>query len=76
MEIHSKSVFVYGIDSAYMDNFDENGYPIIDENSEIYPLTLLVDDSMLDDVIRLTVPTIEGDEAILINVNVPKFEYV
>ena len=76
MDIHSKSVFVYGIDSAYMDNFDENGYPIIDENSEIYPLTLLVDDSMLDDVIKLTVPTIDGDKAILINVNVPKFEYV
>ena len=61
---------------VYMDNFDENGYPIIDENSEIYPLTLLVDDSMLDDVIKLTVPTIDGDNAILINVNVPKFEYV
>ena len=76
MDIHSKSVFVYGIDSAYMDNFDENGYPIIDENSEIYPLTLLVDDSMLDDVIKLTVPTIDGDKAILININVPKFEYV
>ena len=39
-------------------------------------LTLLVDDSMLDDVIKLTVPTIDGDKAILINVNVPKFEYV
>lgn len=76
MDRHSKSVFVYGIDSAFMKDRYANGYPIIDENTEIYPLTLLVDDSMRDGTIRLAVPTSDdGDEEDVVNVDVPKFEY-
>ena len=36
---------VYGIDSVFMNEFDKFGYPVINENSDIYPLTLLVDQS-------------------------------
>ena len=35
MEKYSPSVYVYGIDSAFMTEFDEYGYPILDENSDI-----------------------------------------
>lgn len=76
MDIHSKNVFVYGIDSAYMVDYDENGYPILDENSEIYPLTLLIDDNMLDGVIKLSVPSIDDDkDETPVTVDLPKFEY-
>ena len=76
IDIHSKNVFVYGIDSAFMDNYDENGYPVLDENSNIYPLTLLIDEKLLDNTIKLTVPTIDDDnETDQIIVNIPKFEY-
>ena len=63
MEKYSPSVYVYGIDSAFMTEFDEYGYPILDENSDIYPLTLLVDSSMRNNEVRLAVPTMDdGDE--------------
>ena len=59
MEKYSPSIYVYGIDSAFMTEFDEYGYPILDENSDIYPLTLLVDDTMRDNEVRLAVPTMD-----------------
>ena len=64
------------IDSAFMTEFDEYGYPILDENSDIYPLTLLVDDNMRDNEVRLAVPTMDdGDETQDVTINVPQFEY-
>ena len=68
-------IFVYGIDSAFMTDFDEYGYPIIDENNDIYPLTLLVDSTMRDGVVRLAVPTLDGDNEEDVIVDVPKFEF-
>ena len=77
METHSNYIYVYGIDSAYMTEFDEHGYPIIDEDSDIYPLTLLIDDNMRDGTIRLAVPTSEddGDELEPVTIDIPQFEY-
>ena len=76
MEKYSPSIYVYGIDSAFMTEFDEYGYPILDENSDIYPLTLLVDDTMRDNEVRLAVPTMDdGDETEDVIIDVPKFEY-
>ena len=68
-------IFVYGIDSAFMTDFDEYGYPIIDEDKDIYPLTLLVDSAMRDGVVRLAVPTVDGDNEEDVIVDVPKFEF-
>ncbi|MBO7046421.1 MAG: hypothetical protein J6W38_08755 [Prevotella sp.] len=78
MDIRSKYIYVYGIDSAFMTEFDEHGYPIIDEDGDIYPLTLLVDDNMRDGTIRLSVPTMDddGDELKPITIDVPQFEYI
>ena len=77
MDKHSDYIYVYGIDSAFMTDFDENGYPIIDEDSDIYPLTLLVDDNMRDGTIRLAVPTLDDDDEELepVTIDVPQFEY-
>ena len=76
MEKYSPNIYVYGIDSAFMTEFDEYGYPILDENSDIYPLTLLVDDTMRDNEVRLAVPTMDdGDETEDVIIDVPKFEY-
>ena len=76
MDKKSKYIYVYGIDSAFITEYDESGYPILDEDSEIYPLTLLVDDTMQDGSIRLSNPTMYGDGEETENViNVPKFEY-
>ena len=78
MDFHSQYVYVYAIDSAYMTEYDEYGYPCIDEDSEVYPLTLLIDPSMRDGAIRLAVPTLdddEGEEEDVI-IDVPKYEYV
>jgi len=48
----------------------------LDENSDIYPLTLLVDDTMRDNEVRLAVPTMDdGDETEDVTINVPQFEY-
>jgi hypothetical protein len=77
MDIHSDYIYVYGIDSAFMTEFDEYGYPIIDEDGDIYPLTLLVDNNMRDGSIRLAVPTMDdgGDELEPVTIDVPQFEY-
>ena len=77
MDKYSDNIYVYGIDSAFMTDFDENGYPIINEDSEIYPLTLLVDDNMRDSSIRLAVPTTDddGDELDPVTIDVPQFEF-
>lgn len=73
---HSRFITVYGIDSAYMDKYDNNGYPIINEGSEIYPLTLLIDDNMPNNEIKLSAFTDE-DEGEFNNtgVYVPEKEY-
>ena len=77
MEKYSGSIFVYGIDSAFMTEYDKCGYPIIDEDSDIYPLTLLIDDTMRNGTIRLTVPTLDDsdDEMTPITVDTPKYAY-
>ena len=76
MEKHSEKIYVYGIDSAFMTEFDEYGYPILNEDSDIYPLTLLVDDTMRDGELRLAVPTLDdGDETENVTIDVPQFEY-
>ena len=76
MEKYSSNIYVYGIDSAFMTEFDEYGYPVLDENSEIYPLTLLVDNTMRDNEVRLAVPTMDdGDETEDVTIDVPQFEY-
>ena len=76
MDQHSQHIYVYGIDSAYMTEFEENGYPILDDDKDIYPLTLLIDDTMREDEVRLSVPTMDdGDETEDVTINVPQFEY-
>lgn len=76
IEKHSSYIYVYGIDSAFMTEFDESGYPILDEDSDIFPLTLLVDNTMRDNEVRLAVPTKDdGDETEDVIIDVPKFEY-
>lgn len=77
MDKNSQFVYVYCIDSAFMTDFDENGYPIFTEDSEIYPLTLLVDNTMSDGTIKLSTPTLDdGDDETETNiVDVPKYEF-
>ena len=76
MEKCSPNIYVYGIDSAFMTEFDEYGYPVLDENSDIYPLTLLVDKTMRDNEVRLAVPTMDdGEETEDVTIDVPQFEY-
>lgn len=76
MEKHSANIYVYGIDSAFMTEFDEYGYPVLTEDSDIYPLTLLVDNTMRDYEVRLAVPTTDdGDETQNVTIDVPQFEY-
>lgn len=76
LDKHSKHIFVYGIDSAFMTEFDENGYPILDENSDIYPLTLLIDDEMRNGSVRLAVPTSDDDEDVeSVTIDLPHFIY-
>ena len=76
MEKHSKFIYVYAIDSAFMTEFDEYGYPVLDEDSDIYPLTLLVDNTRRDNEIRLAVPTMDdGDETENVTIDVPQLEY-
>ena len=72
---YSRFIYVYGIDSAYMTDYDENNYPIIDDEKGIYPLTLLIDDTMKDGVVRLAVPTNDGNESEDVIVDVPQFEF-
>jgi hypothetical protein len=49
---------------------------VLDEDSKIFPLTLLVDNTMRDDEVRLSVPTLgDGDETENVAIDVPQFEY-
>ncbi len=76
MNKNNANIMVYGIDSAFMTEFDEYGYPIINESKAIYPLTLLIDNTMRDNEVRLAVPTLGGgDETEEVNIDVPKPEY-
>lgn len=76
MEKYSEKIYVYGIDSAFMTEFDEYGYPVLNGDGDIFPLTLLVDNTMRDGELRLAVPTSDdGDETENITVDVPQFEY-
>ncbi|MCD8235065.1 MAG: hypothetical protein LUD00_00105 [Prevotellaceae bacterium] len=74
IEKYSKNIIVYGIDSAYMETAD--GYIGINEEKGIFPLTLLIDNSMRDGTLRLATPT-QDDEGEKENVVIdsPKFEY-
>ena len=74
MELYGKRIYVYGIDSAFMTDFDENGYPRLDKEKSIYPLTLLVDNEMRDNEVRLSVPSLDGDEEMKETINVPQLE--
>ncbi len=59
-----------------MTELDEYGYPIFDEDGDIYPLTLLIDDTMRDGVLCLSVPTSDdGEDTEKITIKTPKFEY-
>ena len=74
MDKHSKHIYVYAIDSAFMTEFDEYGYPIMEEDSDIYPLTLLIDDSMRNGSVRLAVPTSDDPgETETITIDSPKY---
>ena len=76
MDKHSEKIYVYGIDSAFMTEYDEYGYPILNEDSDIYPLTLLVDNTMRDGELRLAVPTLDdGDDTENVTIDVPQIEY-
>jgi hypothetical protein len=75
MDQKSKYVYVYGIDSAYMTQCNEYGYPIFGDENNIWPLTLLVNDMMRDDEIRLSFPSDESDEKEDIIVEVPQIEF-
>lgn len=75
MDSHSKYIFVYGIDSAFMTDYDEYGYPELNEDSGIYPLTLLIDSTMGNGVVRLAVPSLDDDDTETVIIDVPKFEY-
>ena len=76
MEKYNQNIYVYGIDSAFMTEFDEYDYPILDEVSDIFPITLLVDSTMRNNEVRLAVPTMDdGDETEDVIIDVPKFEY-
>ena len=74
MESYGKNIYVYGIDSAFMTDFDEHGYPLLDEEKTIYPLTLLVNNEMRDGEVRLSVPSLDGDNEEIETVNVPQLE--
>lgn len=76
MESDGKSIYVYGIDSAFMTSFDERGYPVLNDENSIYPLTLLVSNDMRDDEVRLSVPSVDGDNKEKEIVNVPQIELV
>lgn len=76
MESDGKSIYVYGIDSAFMTSFDERGYPVLNDENSIYPLTLLVSNDMRDDEVRLSVPSKEGDSEEIEIINVPQLELV
>ncbi|MDE5574159.1 MAG: hypothetical protein K2I87_00420 [Bacteroidales bacterium] len=67
MEKYSPNITVYGIDSAFMEKEDA-----------IYPLTLLIDDSMRNGTLRLASPTSDDEDGgkEIVVIDSPKFEYV
>lgn len=74
IERYSRHIIVYGIDSAYMDTAD--GHITIDEEAGIFPLTLLIDNSMRDGMLRLTTPAWDDErEDYNIVIDLPNFEY-
>lgn len=74
IEEYSRHVTVYGIDSAYMKTPD--GDIAIDEEAGIFPLTLLIDNSMCNGTLRLATPTTDDDgEEENVVIDLPKFEY-
>ena len=75
MEAYGKMIYVYGIDSAFMIDFDDNGYPLLDKEESIYPLTLLVDNEMRDGEVRLSTPSLDGDYEEIETVNTPQLEF-
>ena len=75
MDKCSQTFSVYGIDSAFMTDYDEYNYPIIDEEKGIFPLTLLIDWKMNDGEVRLAVPTFDSDEHEEVIVDEPILEY-
>ena len=75
MDKCSQSFSVYGIDSAFMTDYDEYNYPIINEEKGIFPLTLLIDWKMNDGEVRLAVPTFDSDEHEEVIVDEPILEY-
>ena len=76
MEKFSPQIYVYGIDSAFMTEYDESGYPILNEDGNIFPLTLLIDNTMHNGEVRLAVPsTDDGDETEDVTIDVPQFEF-
>lgn len=75
IEKYSRHIIVYGIDSAYMETPDGN--ITIDEEAGIFPLTLLIDNSMRDGTLRLTTPTWDDEEEEYnVTIDLPNFEYV
>lgn len=58
---YSSRIMVYGIDSAYMED-NKDGIKVMNENKGIFPLTLLIDNTMEDNTIKLSCPnTNNGD---------------
>ena len=53
-----------------------NAAPVLNEDGDIFPLTLLVDNTMRDGELRLAAPTSDdGDETEDVTIDVPQFEY-
>lgn len=74
VEEYSQYITVYGIDSAYMETLD--GDFAIDKEIGIYPLTLLIDNSMRDGMLRLTAPISDDDgEEENVVIDLPQIEY-
>ncbi len=75
---HCENVMVYGIDSAFMDQLDEDGDPIFGEANDIYPLTLLIDNTMRDGTLRLATPDDDDDEEETepVLIDHPKYQFV
>lgn len=74
MEKHSRNITVYGIDSAYMETPD--GDIAINKEAGIFPLTLLIDNSMRNGTLRLATPTTDDEEEEEnVVIDLPQFEY-
>jgi len=75
IDVKSEYITVYGIDSAFMP-LNEKGIPKFDEDKCIWPLTLLIDNDMLDGEIKLSCPDDDEKESEEQVVPVaPQYEY-